>query len=441
MMKPSVIKHILTSLISNAASHADKFVNNPGKDMSRNRKCNFVDTVMLILGFENNSLKTEIARYFTNPKKRILKSSFVKQRAKINGYFFPWLFNSFNAAIPRPQKCKGYLLCCCDGSDLNLPPCKDDTENYVQYASKNGGYYQKHLNALFDPLNGCFLDAIIQPRPVFNEALALCEMVSRYDSLKPTVFLADRGYHSFNLMATIIEKGHFFLIRAKELLSSSSFLKHLPLPSEGEFDVDVTLGLTRSRRKKYTKHPDKYKILHTKRRFDYIDKDDYESVYELSFRVICVDIGGGNYEYLLTNLPRDDFSKTDLKDLYHIRWQIETAYRYIKYAFCMVYFHSRKRTFIDQEIYARLIMFNFASVLRSIGEKELSLQKGSSKRKWEQKLSFESIADAARQFLKTRMTDKTIKALLLTYKSPIRPGRTYHRNVKSQTAKSLNSRA
>ena len=441
MMTPSTIKHTLTSLIEEAASHPEDFVNNPGKDMSRKRRCPFTDTVKLILGFKNDTLKTEIGNYFPKAEDRIFKSSFVKQRAKINTSFFPWLLKSFNAAIPCSKKHKGFRLCCCDGSDLNLPPYKRDTENYVQYASKNGGYYQKHLNALLDPLNNCFLDAVIQPRPEFNEASALCEMVSRYDSPIPTIFMADRGYQSLNLLATIAEKGQFYLIRARDLRSSTSFLKHISLPAEGEFDTDVKLTLTRSRKKKYRKHPEKYKILHKDRRFDFIDENDLESTYEISFRVVCVDIGDGKYEYLLTNLPRDTFTRKDLKELYRTRWQIETAFRYIKYAFCMVYFHSLKRNFIDQEIYARLIMYNFASALRVIAEKELRAKQPSPNRKWEQKLSFESVAGTARDFLKQKMSNKTIIALLLTYKSPIRIGRTYCRKVKSQSAKSLNSRA
>ena len=442
MINPSRIKRSLTNLIELAASHPEDFVNNPGKDMTRNRKCNFQDTVSMILTFENHSLKTEIADYFPDPDTRIVKSTFVKQRDKINDCFFPWLFQSFNAAMPCPKKYKGYRLCCCDGSDVNLPTDKNDKENYVEYASKNGGYYQKHLNALYDPLNERFLDIVLQPRPTFNEASALCEMVARYHNSQPTIFLADRGYQSFNLIATITEKGQFYLIRAKDLRSYSSFLKHVPLPAEGnEFDVDVTLGLTRSRKKQYAKHPDKYKTLHKNRRFDFIAEDDYETVYDLSFRIVCIDIGDGNYEYLLTNLLRDTFSMEELKDLYHTRWDEETAFRYIKYAFCMVYFHCKKRAFIDQEIYARLIMFNFAAILRSIAEKELEKQKTSPKRKWKQRLSFESIADTARQFLKTRMTNKKIMALLLMYKSPIRPGRTFPRNIRSKSAKPLNSRA
>ena len=86
-------------------------------------------------------------------------------------------------------------------------------------------------------------------------------------------------------------------------------------------------------------------------------------------------------------------------------------------------------------------MYNFASIIHSIAEKELEKQKGSPRRKWKQKLSFDASAEVARKFLRGKMTNKTIIALLLTYKSPIRPGRMFYRDVKSQSVKPLNNRA
>ena len=35
-----------------------------------------------------------------------------------------------------------------DGSDLNIPSLPGDTEHFIPYNSRNGGYYQAHLDAL-----------------------------------------------------------------------------------------------------------------------------------------------------------------------------------------------------------------------------------------------------------------------------------------------------
>ena len=45
----------------------------------------------------------------------------------------------------------------------------------------------------------------------------------------------------------------------------------------------------------------------------------------------------------------------------HIRWDIETSFRELKYALGAVQFHSRKDDFIEMELIAHLIMFNVVS--------------------------------------------------------------------------------
>ncbi len=52
------------------------------------------------------------------------------------------------------------------------------------------------------------------------------------------------------------------------------------------------------------------------------------------------------YEYLVTNLTRDEFNLEELKKMYHMRWDIETAFKVLKYIIGMISFHSRKRDFI-----------------------------------------------------------------------------------------------
>lgn len=50
--------------------------------------------------------------------------------------------------------------------------------------------------------------------------------------------------------------------------------------------------------------------------------------------------------------------------LYHKRWEIETAFRDLKYTLALTHFHAKKHLFIVQEIFARMTLYNFASLLR-----------------------------------------------------------------------------
>ena len=61
---------------------------------------------------------------------------------------------------------------------------------------------------------------------------------------------------------------------------------------------------------------------------------------------------------LLTNLPSDKFPPHKLKEIYSMRWGIETSFRELKYAIGLTSFHARKPDFIKQEIYARLLLYN-----------------------------------------------------------------------------------
>lgn len=332
--------------------------------MIRNRKCSFSDTIQITLGLESHSLNNELSSYFGLSSETIpSKSAFVQQRSRLNDKIFPYLYKQLNNAFPFSKRYKGFQLVSCDGTDVNLPKDKNDNIYFVDYASKNKGYHQLHLNVLHHVGENRYLDAVIQPRPLIDEQTAFCTMIDRCNLDDKTIFIADKGYPSFNVLAQVIESNKYFLIRAKNPESPGSFLKNCELPKEGLYDKEVTLRLTRGRRKELIKNPKKYRILHTKRKFDYIASDDKESIYTLKFRVVCVKLDTGVYEYLLTNLPRCTFPPEELKILYSLHWSIETSFRHLKYTLALVYFHLVKRSFIIQEVYARMIIYNFTSLL------------------------------------------------------------------------------
>ncbi len=61
-----------------------------------------------------------------------------------------------------------------------------------------------------------------------------------------------------------------------------------------------------------------------------------------------------------TSLP-PSFTLADIRELYHLRWGIETAFRDWKYTLGLVNLHGKSDAFAEQEIYASLTAFNFAS--------------------------------------------------------------------------------
>lgn len=48
---------------------------------------------------------------------------------------------------------------------------------------------------------------------------------------------------------------------------------------------------------------------------------------------------------------------------FYLRWGIETSFRELKYAIGLTSFHARKPDFIKQEIYARLLLYNYCELI------------------------------------------------------------------------------
>ena len=104
--------------------------------------------------------------------------------------------------------------------------------------------------------------------------------------------------------------------------------------------------------------PQLYKFVPANMRFDFIPKEN--PWYEFNCSIVRFKIADDTYEYMMTNLDRDEYPAEEIKKLYHMRWGIETSFRELKYAVDLNDFHSKKHNSIKQEIYARLLFYDFS---------------------------------------------------------------------------------
>lgn len=123
--------------------------------------------------------------------------------------------------------------------------------------------------------------------------------------------------------------------------------------------------------------------------------------YDITFRAVCVRLSDHSFEYLVTNLPTSEFSPAVLKEIYHLRWGIETAFRQLKYTIGMNGFHTKKADFIRQETFARLILFNFCQLVAS----HAAVFKKSKDGSRNYKLNFSMVVGACRALLKSPVDD------------------------------------
>ena len=158
--------------------------------------------------------------------------------------------------------------------------------------------------------------------------------------------------------------------------------------------------------------------------FDYLDSECTE--FHMPLRIVRIEIADNTYENLITNLPDIEFDIDEFKDLYHRRWDQETAYRDLKYPLCLKAFHSKKYNYIVQEVYARAIMFNYCS------EIAMHAEIPKRERKLQYQVNFAQAIKISRDHLRNRDKKRHINAsgLIANNIEPIRPERTYRRQAR-----------
>ena len=424
-MNPKLLKKLLFSEIEAVSARRDEFCTNPDKDFVRNRKLPFHVVVKTIIGMESKNLTNELIDAFDAAPSFPSASAFVQQRCKIKPEAFKTIFDGFSSKIV-PTDSNVLRILAVDGSDVHIATNPNDTSSYHPGVNGKKSYNLLHLNALFDLEHHIYTDAVIQGRLEWNEHDALQEMVDR-SNIQKALIIADRGYESYNNMAHIQEKGWFFLIRIRD--GEHGIKKGLDLPACDEFDQQISLKLTRRQTKEtkgLLKDKNHYRFIPTNTSFDYLKKNsrkhDPIEFYEIKFRIVRFKVNETLYETVLTNLDADDYPPYKLRELYASRWGIETSFRNLKYTIGMLDFHTKKVMCIHQEIYAHLIMYNFAEMITS----HVVIKK--KQRKYTYSANFTIAVHMCRLFYSGKTTSPNVEAIIARNTIPIRPNR--HRERK-----------
>lgn len=424
MKNSDAVKSILLATVNEIAADPEKYAVNPGKDFTRNRKMGFHETIMMLLTMEGDCIKEELYRFFGRNTEAPSKAAFYKQRRKLNGQALANLLHTFNAKLSKNLYNGKYQFIACDGSAVDIFRNPDDPDTFFEPNGKSTrGFNQIHINAFYSILDRRFTDIVVQPGRKRNEYAAFCQMV---DSVgkddPPTVFFADMGYASYNDFAHVVENGHFFLIRCNDRRLSG--ILGLPVYDLGEMECRVDRILTRTQSKKLRSRPelsDQYRHICKAVPMDYLGDERPE--YDISLRIVRLEIEPSLFENIVTNLPENEFNFRDFKDLYHLRWNEENSFRDLKYPLCLKAFHSKKYDYIVQEVWARAILHNFSSAIIS----GVEIEKKDTK--YEYQANFSEAFKTCRDFLRIRdgVTKMDVEGLTAQNIEPIRPGRSFAR--------------
>ena len=435
-MSIEIIRRKLDSAITRLCEVSWMFSKHPEKNFTRNRKLPFRKMISILLAMEGGSLTSELLRYFGCSADTASGSAFVQQREKINADAFPSLFDLFVEETDANKLYKGLRLIAADGSDIQIPTNPDDPDSYFPGSAGQAAYNLLHLDAMYDLLQHTYTDAVILGQRKANERSSLCKMIER-SQIKNALLILDRGYESYNLMAHAQEKGWNFLIRIQDVLTSRNIAAGLDLPDTDEFDVSINLSLFTKQTnelKKLFQSRNRFKHVHPEN-FDFLPKKNRKhkpvAFYPISFRIVRFKITDNSYETIVTNLDELNFPPDELKKLYGMRWGIETSFRELKYTVGLLHFHAKKVEYIHQEIFARLIMYNFAELVTSyviISESNTKLA---------YKANFTVAVHVCRQFFLGNASPPDVEATIQKHKSPIRAGRSRPRKMAAKHAVSF----
>lgn len=382
-------------------------------DFTRNRKMCFTDYIFAIIKGTKASLQSGINAFFESQNKKQMeysKQAFSKGRRRIKPEAFQELFLAVAEQFYQKAETntwRNYHLFGIDGTRLNLPCTQELEDIYGAQTSQGAPQVQALVSCLYDLLNGMIVDTRFRGCKS-SEREAAKEMIESFNAEKygNPIFIMDRGYPPAELINTIIQAGHKFVMRCP-----TEFLRAMKLPKR-----DNILEY------KFTKLKEEIKI-----------------------RIVKVALSAEDTEYLVTNLFEPDLNEHDFANLYHVRWGIETKYNDLKNKLEIENFTGYSPNAILQDFYATMFLGNLVGVLEFDLHKEIEAAHNSPEHKYQYKMNKNrTISELKRtviEMIATRSKVKRMK-LFLEVKSrlynavvPVRPNRASPRTKRHRTAK------
>jgi hypothetical protein len=392
------------------------------QDFTRNRKQPFYATLLFMFNFLKKSLVVEIdgfvrhlnERLSSGNTQRFTSSAFTQNRKKIDPEVFNHLSeiiidNFYTADNDSLQLLNGFRILAVDGSKITLPCTAELKRCYGVTRNQSGvEVVQARASVLYDVLNGITLDAVLDNLNKGERQLAL-RHIHRWK--KNDLIIYDRGYPSYDFINEHIKLKANFLIRIKTTYSFSA----------------VTDFVAGSKRSIVTE-------IYPREKQSFKDKE-YDKSSGLRVRLVRIDLPDGKTEVLITSLlDSQKYPAKLFKELYFLRWGVETFYDELKNKLKIEHFTGYSPASIQQDFFCAVFVSNLQSVIVNDVEEELAEQ--NQVRKYNHKIN----TNLSYGFLKNRVLEllyqdapldnilTELELLFLKNTIPIRNNRTNPRN-------------
>lgn len=392
------------------------------QDFTRNRKQPFSSTLLFMFNLLRRSLAVEIdgfvrylnERFSSGRVRYFTTSAFIQNRKKIDPEVFSHLsgviidnfYTSENEAV---KYLNGVRVLAVDSSKLTLPctaelkRCYGVTKNQSQVE-----IVQARASVLYDVLNGLTLDAALDSLSKGERELAL-RHAQRWK--KKDLIIYDRGYPGYEFINEHIKREVDCLIRVTT--ASFSIAKSFVAGGKKSIVTEISPPPNHSFKGK-----------------------DYHKDSVLKVRLLRVDLPGGEVEVLITTLlDSQKYPAKMFKELYFLRWGVETFYDELKNKLKVEHFTGYSQVSIQQDFFCAIFISNLQSVIVNDLTDELEIQNQG--KRYDYKIN----ANLSYGFLKNRVLEllyqqapldkvfQELEALFLKHTVPIRNNRTVERHV------------
>lgn len=342
------------------------------------------------------------------------KSAFVQYRKKIKPEVFVELSNNlinefYTDNEQSIELWNGFRLLAVDGSRLTLPKTTDLLNEFGNAKNQtNTVVVQGRVSVLYDVLNKFIIHSKLSPLSVSERELA-------FEHLKYTkngdLIIYDRGYPSFEMIHKHKIQGVDFLFRVQ-----SNFNNQVKAFISSNKETDLV----------YIKPDNTAKITNK----------GYSKKNQILVRLDKVVLSNGNVEVLMSSLTDiNKYSNSLFKDLYFLRWKVETFYDELKNKLKVESFSGYSKQTIYQDFYSTVFVSNIQSLLINDINDDLNVKNTKYQYKVNTNVSYGILKDRILEIFLSEKTieqiTKEIKTVLRKHTVPIRPNRQHPRLLSS----------
>jgi len=406
---------------------------------TRNRKVGVFPLMLQMFAQKGRTQLSELMDFYKelDAPLDISTVGFYNARMKFNPEALRVMSNDFVSEVYDEEndsmvKLNGYLITAIDGSDFILPSTEENAEKYGRSIGsaldeKNVPVMGK-LSVIYDCINKIIFDSCVGEYKHSERDFASLHLHALKETVRtPTITIFDRGYFSMRLVNQMVENNQKFLFR----LQGGVLTRYVDQVTSGEDkDFEVTFNRLQTNEYRHDK-PLRMKLMNT--------------IYPIRICKIPIKnkkTGKVEDEILLTNVSREEFDIEAMKELYHLRWEIETAYNVVKNRMKLEEFSGYRDRLIRQDMYACIWLHNI--IMFKIIETNEKQEIPQERYKHEMKRNVNiAIGVIKSYFVKAVISEDKeecskcfdiVDELMIKYLVPKRPDRNYKRgNVKNKS--------